>query len=80
MGKVDATEQGDLAEQFAIRGYPTLKFFRNGEPIEYNGGRTEADIVAWVNKKTGPAATELENVAAAEAFLEANKVINYTML
>lgn len=74
MGKVDATEQGPLAEKFSVRGYPTLKFFRNGEPIEYNCGRQSADIVSWVTKKTGPAATELETVAEAETFLTANEV------
>lgn len=74
MGKVDATEEGDLAEQFGVRGYPTLKFFRNGNPVEYNGGRQADDIVGWLNKKTGPPAKELETVEAAEAFVADNQV------
>jgi len=37
LGKVDATIESDLAEQFGIRGYPTLKFFKNGKPIDYTG-------------------------------------------
>lgn len=37
MGKVDATVESELAEQFGIRGYPTLKFFKSGKPVDYSG-------------------------------------------
>ncbi|KAG5675933.1 hypothetical protein PVAND_005790 [Polypedilum vanderplanki] len=75
LGKVDATEESDLAEEFQVRGYPTLKFFRNGSPIEYNGGRQADDIVSWLLKKTGPAAKELDSVETAEALLKDNQVV-----
>ncbi|XP_058828893.1 protein disulfide-isomerase [Topomyia yanbarensis] len=70
LGKVDATEEQELAEKHGVRGYPTLKFFRSGTPIEYNGGREKDTIISWLEKKTGPSAKELETVADAEAFLE----------
>merc|ERR1712061_684425 len=50
LGKVDATEESKLAEKFEVRGYPTLKFFKNGKPMEYGGGRTAETIVSWVEK------------------------------
>lgn len=37
LAKVDATAETDLAEQHGIRGYPTIKFFREGKAMEYNG-------------------------------------------
>lgn len=74
LGKVDATEETKLAEDFSIRGYPTLKFFRSGTPIEYGGGRQADDIVIWLNKKTGPAALEIETADAFDEFIKAHPV------
>lgn len=75
MAKVDATIESTLAEQYGVRGYPTLKFFRSGSEMEYNGGRTADEIVSWVSKKTGPAAAELKTVDEAEALIADNKVV-----
>jgi protein disulfide-isomerase A1 len=74
LGKVDATEESDLAEEYQVRGYPTLKFFRSGSAIEYGGGRQADDIVSWLIKKTGPVAKELETVEAVEEFVKENTV------
>jgi len=74
LGKVDATEESKLAEGHEVRGYPTLKFFRNGKAMDYNGGRTADTIVSWVEKKTGPPAITLDSVEAAKKFVEDNEV------
>lgn len=42
LGKVDATEETELAQEYGVRGYPTIKFFKGGEkeaPKEYSGTR-----------------------------------------
>ena len=36
-GKVDGTEESSLLEKMHVTGYPTLFFYRNGEPIKYAG-------------------------------------------
>ncbi|XP_015680645.1 protein disulfide-isomerase [Protobothrops mucrosquamatus] len=77
LAKVDATEESELAQQFGVRGYPTIKFFKNGDkssPKEYTAGREADDILNWLKKRTGPAATTLADVAAAEELVEANEV------
>jgi len=74
LGKLDATEHPKIAEQFEVKGYPTLKFFKNGKDTEYNGGRTADTIVSWLEKKTGPAARSLATVEEAAAFIADNTI------
>jgi len=75
LGKVDATVETSLGEKFEVRGYPTLKFFRNGKPVEYSGGRTSDTIVSWLEKKTGPPAKTLDSVDTAKAFADEKDVV-----
>ncbi|WAQ95757.1 PDIA1-like protein [Mya arenaria] len=70
LAKVDATVQQKCATKYEVRGYPTIKFFRNGKPIDYNAGRTGADIANWLKKKTGPAAVTLGKVEEANKMIE----------
>lgn len=74
IAKVDATVQKELASRFEIKGFPTLKWFVGQKPTEYNGGRTEDELVNWINKKSGPATKEVTN-AELEALKESNKVL-----
>ena len=74
LAKVDATEEPKLAEKFEVRGYPTLKFFKNGKPMEYGGGRTAETIISWVEKKTGPPAAALADAEAVKTFVEGKTV------
>eukprot|EP00298_Acanthocystis_sp_HF-20_P003981 c14327_g1_i1.p1 GENE.c14327_g1_i1~~c14327_g1_i1.p1 ORF type:complete len:503 (+),score=225.89 c14327_g1_i1:61-1509(+) len=75
LAKLDATENSESAQEHGVRGYPTLKWFVNGESSEYGGGRTAAEIVNWVVKKTGPAFTTLSNKEEFEAFKADHEVV-----
>jgi protein disulfide-isomerase A1 len=75
LGAVDATIEKDLASKFGVRGYPTLKLFKNGKATEYKGGRTEDTIVSYIRKATGPPAKDLADAAAVGAFIEGSKVV-----
>lgn len=37
--QVDATIESELAKDHGVNGYPTLKWFIDGEPTDYNGPR-----------------------------------------
>jgi len=53
---VDATEQRGLADRYDVSGYPALKFFpagANKEPETYSKGRTEIDLVEFLNERAG---------------------------
>ncbi|CAL8092414.1 unnamed protein product [Orchesella dallaii] len=75
LGKVDATEEGELAEENGVKGYPTLKFYRNGKQMDYSGGRTADEIVNWLLKKTGPAATTLASSDELTKLVEDSEVV-----
>lgn len=52
LGKVNCDEQQSLCQQFGVRGYPTIKFFKPGSTgpssaEEYQGPREEAGIINY---------------------------------
>lgn len=57
IGKVDAEAENAkaTAKDQGVTSYPTIKFFPAGstEGELYNGGRSEADLVAFINEKVG---------------------------
>lgn len=57
IGKVDAEADNAkaTAKEQGVSSYPTIKFFPAGsiEGEPYNGGRSESDLVAFINEKVG---------------------------
>ncbi|KAK4051555.1 hypothetical protein OIV83_002695 [Microbotryomycetes sp. JL201] len=51
----DDPEGRPLAQQYEVRGYPTIKFVRPGgqAPVDYSGARTEAAFLEFLNEKCG---------------------------
>ena len=69
LGKVDATVESALAGKFGVKGYPTLKIFRNGAVADYNGPRDAAGIVSYMRKQVGPSSAVLDDAAAVADFI-----------
>ncbi|EEH49549.1 protein disulfide-isomerase domain [Paracoccidioides brasiliensis Pb18] len=57
VAKVDAEAENSrrTAEAQGVNSYPTIKFFPAGDtsPYNYEGGRSEEDLVAYVNRNAG---------------------------
>ncbi|KAF8596810.1 protein disulfide isomerase [Ceratobasidium sp. AG-I] len=52
----DAADNKEIAARYNVRSYPTIHFFSKGEEkdgIPYEGGRSEADFVKFLNEKCG---------------------------
>jgi len=55
LADVDATVEKEVAKKYEVNGYPTLKWFVDGEATDYGGGRDKAKIVEWIQAMSGPA-------------------------
>jgi len=73
--KVDATVEKDLATKYGVSGFPTLKWFVKGTESEYKGGRTKAEIVEWITKKTGPSSKNITSADMLKELQDENKVL-----
>jgi len=71
----DAEENRDIASRYGIRGYPTLKVFRKGESVDYQGERTAKGIAAFMRKQALPALSILSTVDEIKQFVSKDKVV-----
>ena len=75
IAEVDCTEEKELCGKYGVRGYPTVKAFKDGEEGEkHSGPRTASEFRSWLNtrfpelkiKVDAPAAPAATEEAAAE--------------
>lgn len=55
MAKVNAIDEQELAEEFDVRSFPTLKLFVNGDrkqSVDYTGQYIHADINVCLREST----------------------------
>lgn len=66
---LDATVEKDLAKEYGVKGFPTLKLFSKGELVsDYQGGRTKDDIVKYIERAMLPSITECADAGAVAKF------------
>lgn len=54
IGSIDCTQQESLCGEHQIKGYPTLKTYKNGQFSEYNGGRDFSSFKRYVESNLDP--------------------------
>eukprot|EP00188_Purpureofilum_apyrenoidigerum_P006348 Plantae.Rhodophyta-Purpureofilum_apyrenoidigerum.ctg9713.p1 GENE.Plantae.Rhodophyta-Purpureofilum_apyrenoidigerum.ctg9713~~Plantae.Rhodophyta-Purpureofilum_apyrenoidigerum.ctg9713.p1 ORF type:complete len:529 (+),score=133.52 Plantae.Rhodophyta-Purpureofilum_apyrenoidigerum.ctg9713:218-1804(+) len=60
LAEVDATIETDIAEEFEVTGFPTLKLFQDGEMVmDYSGGRDANSMVSFIENSLLPASQDL---------------------
>lgn len=70
---VDATVEKDLAQEYGIRGFPTLKLFSKGEVIaDYKGGRTKDAFVKYIERALLPSMEECADADAVTKLLKSS--------
>ncbi|GAB2270354.1 disulfide-isomerase [Dionaea muscipula] len=79
LAKIDVNDESnkELASSFDIKGYPTLKIFRNGGKTvqDYKGPRDADGIVAYLKKQSGPASNEIKSAEDATKVIGDDKVV-----
>lgn len=61
VGRVDCTRFPNVANEFNVRGFPTVLFLKGDSVFTYEGDRTRDDIVNFATRLTGPAVKSIEN-------------------
>merc|ERR1712217_541404 len=49
-----------LSQIFGVGGYPTLKWFVRGRPIDYEGPRLAKEIAKWIEVRLSPAYSDVD--------------------
>jgi protein disulfide isomerase family A protein 3 len=72
--KVDCTVEKEACDKFGVKGFPTLKIFRNGvNAQDYDGPRDQAGIIKFMRGQTGPSAKEIKTTAEFEKFVSSDE-------
>ncbi|KAM9216408.1 protein disulfide-isomerase A4 [Dugong dugon] len=54
VAKIDVATASALASRFEVSGYPTIKILKKGQAVDYEGARTQEEIVAKVREVAQP--------------------------
>ena len=53
LAKIDSSNNNLSAQKYKINGFPSILFFKNGVPFEFEGARSSRELIIWGRKKAG---------------------------
>jgi len=68
--KVDCTSEQALCNRYSVKGYPTLKVFKNKKDVDYNGGRDAKSIVSFATSQIKNSVHKITSEEALNSFLK----------
>ena len=74
LAKIDGSTDKKASQKYKVSGYPSILFFINQEPIEFEGGRSKKELINWIKKKIGKAVEIFNEKKDIEQFKKDNEV------
>ena len=74
LAKVDAESNKNLATQYQIESYPTIKVFIKKREYSYEGERNEESVIDFMRQYSAPALKVINNKEEAEKFFKENEI------
>jgi len=75
VGRLDCTKYSNVAQLFGVRGFPTVKYIRDGIAVDYNGPRNVPSLVSFVEKASGPPVEKITNKGELSEKIAKNSVV-----
>jgi protein disulfide-isomerase A1 len=77
VASVDCTTEQSVCQEAGVSGYPTLKFFKKGTAVPYQGQRSLAALQSWAEKKMGDDFKVANTAAEFEKHVQSPVVVGF---
>jgi len=75
VGRLDCTKYSNIATLYGVRGFPTIKFIRDGISHDYKGPRSTSNLMNFVERVSGPIITKLDSEESLKEQILKNEVL-----